>query len=812
MRTGSLSLSVLLAVLLSAPLGGVAQFGSERGFSGSAGPVGVEGALAASSAADSSAYADGTRAINEARWSDAEAIFAKVASQHGEHSDGALYWKAYAETKLGQTGQAMDTCAELRRASPNSSWVHECGALEIEIHAKSGKPLQPNAGQDDDLKLLALNSLLRQDEPRALAEIQEILNGNSSEKLKKEAQFILGEHYSSATYAQIVRLSYVEGDVRISRGERNEKISGATWEKAVAGLPLETGFSLATGAGRAEIELEDASTLYLGEGSVLTLNDLHTTGGVPSAEIALLTGTISAHVIPYSEGQSILLRTLTDDRYLTSNPGNSFLRVSSYADTTAVTPLGGWNLRVSGEKIADGQTVFFHEGRRNDLMIAKDTNAFVEWDKWVADRIAKRSAANAELMEAAGLSAPIPGLAEMKGQGRFFECQPYGTCWEPSTADDGVQAANLPSESQPAADETAKQPAKAQKAGSGRGEAATGRALAERVAFFPCLPAAIRYRLEMDPITGKQRVVESPFDTSALPYAWAVCHAGGWIQQPYRHYVWVVGHKRHHVEPVRWVKCAHTVAFVPIHPYEVKGRPPVNRRDVVFAVSRKNGISIEPVKFGASSPIEFLQSPPREFRNVFQPPLSAASEPQLEAHRVKYAIGGNGPVVTPAGIPLRFDRKSQSFLMTEHVTRGDRSVTVATPIANRSGDLQWRAPSYGVSGSRGGGGSSYSAGGSRGGGGSSYSGGGSRGGGGSAYSGGGSRGGGGASGGGSSHGGAGSSGGGGSHGGGGGGGGSSGGGGSHGGGGGSSSGGSSAGSSSAGSSNAGGSAAAGSHR
>jgi hypothetical protein len=40
--------------------------------------------------------------------------------------------------------------------------------------------------------------------------------------------------YSDATYPQIVRISYAEGDVRVSRGTRR-----ATWETAVTGLPLE---------------------------------------------------------------------------------------------------------------------------------------------------------------------------------------------------------------------------------------------------------------------------------------------------------------------------------------------------------------------------------------------------------------------------------------------------------------------------------------------------------------------------------------------------------------------------------------------
>lgn len=45
--------------------------------------------------------------------------------------------------------------------------------------------------------------------------------------------------YSDATDPQIVRIRYAEGDVRVSRRTR-----GATWETAITGLPLETGFSI----------------------------------------------------------------------------------------------------------------------------------------------------------------------------------------------------------------------------------------------------------------------------------------------------------------------------------------------------------------------------------------------------------------------------------------------------------------------------------------------------------------------------------------------------------------------------------------
>jgi hypothetical protein len=299
MRTKPGIVVALLAGIVWLPGGVVALGATGQSFTGSAATPGMEGAPAAgvlpaanppsaADAADSGLCAQGKRAIDESRWVDAVKIFTEVAGHHGEHADGALYWKAYAEDKLGQSKPSEDTCAELRSSFPKSRWVEDCGALEVEIRAKSGEPVRIEPGQSDDVKLLALNAMMRQNEPQALAEIQAILNGDSSEKLKKEAEFILGHHYSDTTYAQIVRISYVEGDVRIQRGQPNGKTSSAVWEKAVTNLPLETGFSLVTGSGRAEIEFENASTLYLGENSVLTFNDMHTTAGIPFTELALL--------------------------------------------------------------------------------------------------------------------------------------------------------------------------------------------------------------------------------------------------------------------------------------------------------------------------------------------------------------------------------------------------------------------------------------------------------------------------------------------------------------------------------------------
>jgi HEAT repeat protein len=156
---------------------------------------------------DASLYADGTRAINESRWQDATGLFGRVAGMHGEHAGGALYWKAYAENKEGQPASALNTCGELRKEYPKSRWLNECGALEIEIRGKSGDPVAPQAESDENLKLLALQALMQQDQKQAVPILQKILAGNQSEELKSRALFVLAQNESPESQALIMQIA-----------------------------------------------------------------------------------------------------------------------------------------------------------------------------------------------------------------------------------------------------------------------------------------------------------------------------------------------------------------------------------------------------------------------------------------------------------------------------------------------------------------------------------------------------------------------------------------------------------------------------
>jgi HEAT repeat protein len=162
---------------------------------------------AAAGTDEGSLYAEGTRAINESRWQDAAGLFDRAAQMHGEHAEGALYWKAYAENKEGQQASALNTCAELRKQYPKSRWLNECGALEIEIRSRSGDPVAPQAESDENLKLLALNALMQQDQARAVPILEKILSGNQSDELKSRALFVLAQSGSPDAQALIGKIA-----------------------------------------------------------------------------------------------------------------------------------------------------------------------------------------------------------------------------------------------------------------------------------------------------------------------------------------------------------------------------------------------------------------------------------------------------------------------------------------------------------------------------------------------------------------------------------------------------------------------------
>jgi tetratricopeptide (TPR) repeat protein len=170
-------------------------------------------------------YDEGTEAIDEGKLQQAIDKFNRVIAGHGAHAEGALYWKAYAQNRLGQRPDALETLEALRRTYPKSRWLDDAKALEVEVRQSSGQSVSPEAEGNEDLKLMAINSLLGTDPEQALPMLEKFLNGAQSLKLKERALFVLSQS-GSPKAREIVS--------RIARGDRNPDLQ----MKAVRDLGL----------------------------------------------------------------------------------------------------------------------------------------------------------------------------------------------------------------------------------------------------------------------------------------------------------------------------------------------------------------------------------------------------------------------------------------------------------------------------------------------------------------------------------------------------------------------------------------------
>ena len=152
-------------------------------------------------------YERGQRDLERSRWDEAVADFNEAATRGGSRADGALYWKAYAQNKLGRREDALATLGELHKTYPNSRWMDDAKALEIEVRQAAGKPVRPESASDDELKLMALNGLMNSDPERAIPMIEKLLHSSQSPKIKERALFVLTQTGSPHATQLVVQMA-----------------------------------------------------------------------------------------------------------------------------------------------------------------------------------------------------------------------------------------------------------------------------------------------------------------------------------------------------------------------------------------------------------------------------------------------------------------------------------------------------------------------------------------------------------------------------------------------------------------------------
>jgi len=171
---------------------------------------------------DDAAYSAGTKALNESRWADAVTAFDQVVTAKGRKADAALYWKAYALNKLDKQQLANDTCVQLRTQFKDSTWNRDCGALTVSLRvdraqsdaradrdlARADRDLARDSSRhqtdpDADIKILALNAVMRQNPAQAMPLVRGILMGDQPMAVKQHALFALAQSKSPEADALI---------------------------------------------------------------------------------------------------------------------------------------------------------------------------------------------------------------------------------------------------------------------------------------------------------------------------------------------------------------------------------------------------------------------------------------------------------------------------------------------------------------------------------------------------------------------------------------------------------------------------------
>jgi hypothetical protein len=160
-------------------------------------------------------YDDGREDLDEDRYNQAESKFKQLADMNGPQTDAALYWKAYAQNRMGKRDSALATIADLKRRFPQSRWQKDAAALEIEVRQSTGNPAYPENQSDEELKMLALQGIMNGDPQRGISILENILNGSGTPKLKSRALFMA---------AQSGRPEVREILAKIARGQNNPEL------------------------------------------------------------------------------------------------------------------------------------------------------------------------------------------------------------------------------------------------------------------------------------------------------------------------------------------------------------------------------------------------------------------------------------------------------------------------------------------------------------------------------------------------------------------------------------------------------------
>ncbi len=178
-------------------------------------------------------FVEGRAFITNKEWAKAAEKFRYVINQYpkSENVDVALYWLAFALKKQDKFNEASEVLAQLLNQHANSSWVGDARQMQIEIAAATGRRdvvIEEAISSEDEIRIIALQSLFEADSARAVTLISDILKRGSkaSNRLREASVSLLGQYGGKEAMPVLLDLARSEQEPKI----RKRAISALGWK------------------------------------------------------------------------------------------------------------------------------------------------------------------------------------------------------------------------------------------------------------------------------------------------------------------------------------------------------------------------------------------------------------------------------------------------------------------------------------------------------------------------------------------------------------------------------------------------------
>ena len=119
------------------------------------------------------------------------------------HVDAALYWQGYAQFKDGKRSASIRTLKKLLQNHEKSKWADEAKTLLAEMTS----PSEIRKSNNNEMKEIALHSLLNATPEKALPLLKKTLAANNTEDVKSMALFVLSQINSPEAHKLLAEIA-----------------------------------------------------------------------------------------------------------------------------------------------------------------------------------------------------------------------------------------------------------------------------------------------------------------------------------------------------------------------------------------------------------------------------------------------------------------------------------------------------------------------------------------------------------------------------------------------------------------------------